>query len=186
MPSNSATVTKKRFTYEDYAKLPEGAPCQLIGGDLVMSPSPSPHHQIILSRLFLQIALFVNSRKLGLVLVAPLDVYLSDAETYQPDILFISNDQKNIVGEQKIEGAPDLVVEILSPSTAYYDLKHKMKRYEAFGVKEYWIVDPAEESIEVYQSFDGQFRVVSQAQRQGLVKSALLAGFEMTLIDLFN
>lgn len=145
-----AISEKKRYTYEDYAKLPEGAPYQLIGGELVMTPSPVPYHQIILMKIGTSIANYVMPKNLGLVLFAPIDVYLEEEETYQPDIIFISNKRMNIVGEKKIEGAPDLVIEILSPSTAYYDLRKKYWKYEEYGVKEYWIVDPDGRSVEVY------------------------------------
>lgn len=139
--------TKKQYTYEDYEKLPEGAPYQLIGGELIMTPSPVPYHQIILRRIGFELVKFVEERRLGEVIYAPMDVYLSKTETYQPDIIFISNERLNIIGEKKIEAAPDLVMEILLESTAYYDLRHKKRVYESSGVKEYWIIDPMEKSM---------------------------------------
>src|SRR6266542_2906772 len=141
----------KRYTYEDYEKLPEGAPYQLIGGELVMTPSPVPYHQSVSRKIEFELIKFVEEKKLGEVFDAPIDVYLSETETYQPDIIFISKDRLRIIGEKKIEAAPDLVIEILSPSTAYYDLKHKRRIYESSGVREYWIVDPMEKSVEVYE-----------------------------------
>ena len=134
-------VEKKGYTYEDYAQLPEGAPYQLIDGELVMSPSPTPTHQRILFSLSVALHLFVKEHDLGQVLIAPMDVYLSETDTPQPDILFIAKARLEIIGEKYVDGAPDLVMEILSPSTAYYDLKKKKRLYEASGVKEYWIVD---------------------------------------------
>src|SRR5205085_5651884 len=107
-------------------------------------------------------------------------------KAYQPDILFISKDRLHIIGQQKIEGAPDLVVEILSASTAYYDLKHKKLQYESSGVKEYWIVDPMEETVEIFNNVDGKFVLFSQAQKQGIVRSALLHGFEIEVGPLFE
>ncbi len=133
---------KRIYTYADYEKLPEGAPYQLIGGDLVKEPSPVPYHQILSRRIEFELVKFVEERALGEVLYAPMDVYLSDTEVYQPDILFISKERMSIIGEKKIEAAPDLVIEILSPSSAYYDLRHKKNVYETSGVKEYWVVDP--------------------------------------------
>ncbi|MDP2279096.1 MAG: Uma2 family endonuclease, partial [Nitrospirota bacterium] len=110
----------KQYTYEDYEKLPEGAPYQLIGGELIMTPSPVPYHQMIKMKIEYELLKFIDGKDLGMVLDAPMDVYLSETETYQPDIIFISKDRLNIIGEKKIEAAPDLVIEILSPSTAYY------------------------------------------------------------------
>src|SRR3989338_8169235 len=112
---------KKPYTYADYEKLPEGAPYQLIGGELIMTPSPVPYHQIISRNIGFELLKVNEQKKLGEVIFAPMDVYLSETETYQPDIIFISKDRLNIIGEKKIEAAPDLVIEILSPGTAYYD-----------------------------------------------------------------
>ena len=178
-------TTKKTYTYEDYAKLPEGAPYQLIGGELVMTPSPVPYHQIISRRIAFELLKFVEERKLGEVIYAPTDVYLSETETYQPDIIFISKERLHIIGEKKIEAAPDLVIEILSESTAYYDLRHKKRVYEASGVKEYWIVDPMEKGIEVYENINGEFKVFSQAIEKGRVNSKLLQGFGVELEKVF-
>ena len=177
--------TKKQYTYEDYEKLPEGAPYQLIGGELIMTPSPMPYHQIIARNIGFELLKFNEQRRLGEVIFAPLDVYLSETETYQPDIIFISKDRLNIIGEKKIEAAPDLVIEILSPSTAYYDLRHKKRIYEKSGVKEYWIVDPMEKGIEVYENVNGEFKVFSQAQEKDRVKSKLLDGFEVEMEKAF-
>lgn len=178
--------TKKQYTYEDYAKLPEGAPYQLIGGELIMTPSPVPYHQIISRKIGFELVKFIEERKIGEVIYAPMDVYLSETETYQPDIIFISNERLNIIGEKKIEAAPDLVIEILSESTAYYDLRHKKRVYEKTGVKEYWIVDPIEKGIEVYENINEGFKIFSQAIEKGNVISKLLDGFEIELEKVFK
>ncbi len=180
-----AAEKSKRYTYEDYAKLPEGAPYQLIGGELVISPSPVPYHQMVLRNIGFELFKFVKEKGLGEVLYAPIDVYLAETETYQPDIIFISKDRLNIIGEKKIEGPPDLVIEILSESTAYYDLRHKKKTYEKTGVKEYWIVDPMEKSIEVYKNRDGNFGLIERAEQKGTVKSKLLEGFSLKVEEIF-
>jgi Uma2 family endonuclease len=183
--TTAAMDKKTAFTYEDYARLPEGSPYQLIGGELVMTPSPTPYHQQISRRIELALVKFVETKDAGEVLDAPLDVHLSGAETYQPDIIFIAKERANIIGEKKIEAAPDLVVEILSPSTAYYDLRHKMRVYEATGVKEYWIVDPMEKTVEVFENMGKEFKLFSQARSQGVVQSKLLTGFEVAVEKVF-
>lgn len=185
MATAALEKTKKQYTYEDYEKLPEGAPYQLIGGELIMTLSPVPYHQIISRRIEFELLKFVEDRKLGEVIDAPMDVYLSETETYQPDIIFISNERMNIIGEKKIEAAPDLVIEILSESTAYYDLRHKKRIYESSGVKEYWIADPMEKSIEVYENVNGEFKIYSQAMEKGRVNSKLLEGFGVELEKIF-
>lgn len=176
---------KKPYTYADYEKLPEGAPYQLIGGELIMTPSPVPYHQMIKMKIEFELLKFIEGKNLGVVLDAPLDVYLSAIETYQPDIIFISKDRLNIIGEKKIEAAPDLVVEILSPSTAYYDLRHKKRIYEKSGVKEYWIADPMEKSIEVYENLNGEYKLFSEAKEKDSAKSKLLEGFGVELEKVF-
>lgn len=174
-------ASKKQYTYADYEKLPEGAPYQLIGGDFVKEPAPVPYHQMVSMRIEFELVKFVEERDLGVVLNAPTDVYFSDTEVYQPDILFISKDRMNIIGEKNIEAAPDLVMEILSPSSAYYDLRHKMHVYETSGVREYWVVDPIGKGIEIYQNINGEFRLFNKALSSGLICSALLEGFTVEL-----
>lgn len=179
------TLTKKAYTYEDYAQLPEGAPYQLIGGELIMAPAPTPYHQAISIRLAAKLLAFVEAHNLGAVLTAPIDVYLSEEDTPQPDLIYIASDRLGIIGEQKIEGAPDLVMEILSPSTAYYDLKDKKRLYQAHGVKEYWIIDPKAKEIEVYENVDQQFQLTSREAGQGTISSSLLNGFAVDLAAIF-
>jgi len=177
---------RKMYTYADYEKLPQRPAYQLIDGDLVMTPAPTPYHQIILGRMHLTITEFVHFNKLGTVFLSPIDVYLSDTETYQPDIIYISNQRRLLIGEKKIEGAPDLVVEILSPGTGYYDLTHKRNVYQTSGVTEYWIVDPQEKTIMVFENGGGEFRVASEVRKEGKAASTLLSGFMVDAGMLFR
>ena len=176
---------QKTYTYEDYAQLPEGAPYQLIGGELVMSPSPTPVHQRISHRLNRALDRYVEENALGEIFYAPMDVYLSETDTPQPDILFIAKERLDIIGEKYINGAPDVVMEILSPSTAYNDLKKKKRLYEVSGVKEYWIVDPEAREIEVYTLVDGAYELFERETGQGTITSKLLDGFSVNLVDVF-
>ena len=176
---------KESYTYEDYAKLPEGAPYQLIGGELVMIPSPTPYHQEISQRLEFKILSYVEKKNLGRLYHAPLDVFLSDKDVYQPDIIFISRDRLEIIGKKKIEGAPDIVIEILSSSTAYYDLRIKYRAYEGYGVREYWIVDPELKKIEVYENQNKKFKIYSEAEGEGTVSSKVLGELVISLNEIF-
>ena len=176
---------KEIYTYEDYALLPEGAPYQLIGGKLVMTPAPTTYHQTISTRLLEKFLFFMAGKNLGMIYHAPIDVYLGEKETYQPDIIFIAKDRLHIIEPAKVKGAPDLVIEILSPSTAYYDLKEKFKVYARQGVKEYWIVDPNDQSIEIYQEEEGKFKQIHRIEKEGKVKSKVLPGFEVEISDVF-
>jgi Uma2 family endonuclease len=176
---------KRKLTYADYAQLPEGAPYQLIDGELVMSPAPTPYHQRISIRLGYALMGFVREQHLGEVLMAPVDVYLGEVHTFQPDLLYLAQERLSRIGEQRIEGAPDLVIEILSPATAYYDLKVKAHVYAETGVREYWVVDPVEKSIEVYENGGGHFDLIMRADGAGAVASNLLDGFTVALADVF-
>jgi Uma2 family endonuclease len=173
-------------TYEDYCKLPEGAPYQLIGGELVMTPAPGTYHQLISSELEYQLKSFNYEKNAGVVLDAPVDVYLGESETYQPDIVFIGRDRKEIIEPGRINGSPDLVVEILSPSTAYYDLRKKFKVYEKSGVKEYWIVDPEDKSVQVFVLSNGKFALDQEVGMGDTACSRLLKGFEVDLESIFT
>jgi Uma2 family endonuclease len=176
---------KKTYTYADYERLPEGTPYQLIGGQLVMTPSPIPYHQEISRKLEFKMLAFVEERTLGHVYDAPLDVYFSDSDVFQPDIIFIRKEREGIIGETKIEGSPDIVIEILSPSTAYYDLRNKFRIYEQCGVSEYWIVDPGLKRIEVYENKEKRFEIYMEAEGEGNISSKVLEGFSVALDEVF-
>lgn len=179
-------VTEKaKLTYQDYAKLPENAPYQLIDGELVMSPAPSLYHQKISKRILIKLDLFTTKNNLGEVYDAPVDILLGETETFQPDLVFVSEKNKSILKEDKIEGSPDLIIEILSPSTAYYDLKHKKNIYELTGVKEYWIVDPMEKTVEVFWNENGKYSLIGNYMKSDLCKSKLLDGFEISGSEIF-
>lgn len=151
-----------------------------------MRPAPSTYHQIIAMKLAFQMIAFVTQQDLGIVLFAPVDVYLGETETYQPDIIFIAQGRLGIIERERINGAPDLVVEILSPATAYYDLRKKFKVYERCGVKEYWIVDPEDKSVQVFTLKEGKFILDQEAEEKGEIASRVLEGFSVTLESIFR
>lgn len=186
MAERAVKEQKPVHTARDYFQLPEGAPYQLIGGKLVMSPAPKPQHQRIVRRLFLRLHRWVADRNLGEVFFAPIDVRFGETEVYQPDLIFVSRERLGIVKEEYVDGAPDLVVEVLSPSSAYYDLRAKKKVYEQSGVKEYWIVDPMEGVIEVYRNKGAEFELVEQARKGGKIRSHLLSGLEIDPVEIFE
>ncbi len=139
----------KEWTVEDYLGLGEmSTPCQLINGELIMSPSPTPLHQRVLRKLFNLLDQYSGSN--GEVFFAPIDLYIDDKNVFQPDLVYISEENKNIITHHAIEGPPDLVVEIISPSNTFIDRYTKKKAYQKIGVKEYWIVDPASHTLEIY------------------------------------
>ncbi len=187
VPSWEGSIPEKdNYTYDDYAKLPEGAPYQLIGGQLIMTPSPMPYHQEVLRKLGFKILVFLEKKDLGHLYYAPLDVYFTDSNVYQPDIIFIQKEREEIIGDTKIEGAPDMVIEILSPSTAYYDLRNKFRIYEQCVVAEYWIVDPGLKRIEVFENKEKKFEIYMEAEEKGSISSKILEGFTINLGEVFK
>jgi Uma2 family endonuclease len=155
----STMVKPPRTLLEVFQSLPEGTLAQLIQNELVRSPAPSFYHQQILSDIQHELTSFVKKKKLGIVVASPVDVWLNNKNIYQPDLIFITNGQNHLIKNNGFHGAPDLVVEILSPSTAKYDLEEKKDVYEQFGVKEYIIVNPADKSVTVYDLTNGVFTV---------------------------
>ena len=181
----STATEKRKFTYEDYLKTPDDERYELIGGELLMTPSPVPKHQRVSRKIEFLLEKFVTEKDLGEVFDAPCDVHLDDENVVQPGILFISKDRLNIIGEKNIERAPDLAIEILSESTAYRDLVQKKKLYSRFGVKEFWIVDPGEETIEVYSLKGNTFLLINTYSKNEILESPYLKGLKIELKGIF-
>ena len=174
------------MTYEQYCLLPEdGKQYEVIDGELFMTPAPKPKHQEIVVRLTVELSGFVRKNGLGEVFIGPVDVVFDRHTVVQPDVLFISTARLSIVGEEALEGAPDLVVEVLSPSTFYKDLRKKMTAYSQFGVQEYWIVDPETQTIEIYARRDDKLQLAQKFSSDETVESALLPGLRLAVRDLF-
>src|SRR3990170_3869022 len=172
---------KKKYTYEDYQKTSDDKRYELINGELLMTPSPIPHHQRISRRIEFILEKFITENRLGEIFYAPCDVYLDDENVVQPDILFISRDRRDIIGKKNIQGAPDLVIEIISENSAYRDMVQKKKLYARFGVKEYWIVIPDEEEIEVYTLKDNKYQLCRTYNKGDTFKSPSLKGLKIEL-----
>jgi Uma2 family endonuclease len=145
----------------DYWKLPDGERVELIRGRLIMSPSPTPLHQIVVARLA-RIFQRAEDRADGIILFAPMDVIFSDHTILQPDLLYISKSRRSIVGT-RIDGPPDLVVEVLSRDGARRDRTEKLDLYAQYGVAEYWIVDPASQVIEFLLLDQGRYVLLQPA-----------------------
>ena len=151
-------VTIEKKTVKDYQQLPEGAPYQLINGKLIMSPSPNRIHQKLIVEISRVIGNYLKTNTIGEAYIAPSDVYLDDENVVQPDIYFVSNANLSILTDAGAEGAPDMIIELLSPSNAYYDLRAKLQLYEKYGVKEYFIVDPEDNMVIAYKLTDGRYK----------------------------
>ncbi len=153
---------RRKLVYSDYLAVPEdGKRYELLQGDLWVTPAPSSTHQRIARDLVLHLIEYFHGRGLGEVLFPPIDVILSERDVAQPDILIVSDPTQ--VSERGIEGAPLLVVEILSPSTRERDRTIKAQRYACAGVRHYWLVDPEEKRVECLRAKDGGYELVAAA-----------------------
>ena len=181
----SVKPVKPKLAYEDYARLPDDECCELIDGELIPMPSPKVIHQLLIFSIGSPLREFVIRLSLGKVIPSPMDVILSDFNVIQPDIIFISRDRSHIITEDNIRGAPDLVVEILSPSTADYDRTTKRELYERHGVPEYWLVDPYAKTIAVLILGADGYNVHAVYGEGDTLSSPTLAGFSLNLSELF-
>ena len=178
---------QKHYTYDEMvAVLPESnCPTELWDGELIMSPSPSFYHQEIVLRFYEVLAGWVRQRHLGKVVVSPIDMVLSQARCVQPDVAFISNERLSIV-QRVIHGAADLVAEVISEGERQRDRIDKCDLYEQHGVKEYWIIDPEPQTVDVLHLESNQYRLVGRWRNGEMASSALLAGFTVSATGLFT
>ena len=148
-------VLSRKITYKEFAKMdfPEDDPFlyELINGELVRKNAPSGEHQFAQSKLFLSLSRFVDDKEMGMVFSSPTAVILSEENAPQPDLIFLSKEKMKLLDpEWGIRGAPDMVVEIVSPSSYKRDHLEKKRLYAQYGIAEYWIIDPSYHSIEIY------------------------------------
>lgn len=183
-----APQTSTRMTYEDYLELPDdGKRYEVIEGELVVNASPYTRHQRIVGRLYAALEYFCRERRCGEAFVSPVDVVLADDSVVQPDVMVVSASRLHIVGEKNIEGAPDLVIEVLSEGTRKLDELVKRKLYERHGVNKYWVVDPVLELVKIYRRMGDAFTRVSEisVEAGGALTSTLLPEFSLDIRDVF-
>ncbi len=176
------------WTYDDYLRLPDdGNRYEIIEGVLYMVNAPGFDHQYVVSEIHLQMGTFVKSNRLGVVLTAPFEVHLSEtSRPVQPDVLFIAAERRPEPGAPFFAGAPDLIVEVISPNTVRTDRLVRFAAYERAKVREYWIVDPGTRSVEVYVlGDDGLYALFGQFRAEESARSAILEGFSVAVGGLF-
>ncbi|MGI8644348.1 MAG: Uma2 family endonuclease [Thermomicrobiales bacterium] len=177
------SITTRPLTYHDLLQMPDdGKRYEIIDGELYVSPAPTPKHQELSQRLSLLIGNHVNNHRLGKLYTAPLDVRLGDHDIVEPDLLFISRERMDIIGATTINGAPDLVIEVLSPSTRSRDETLKADLYARSGVREYWLVDPMARTLVIRVLEDGRWIPAGPADQP---ESRVLAGLIIDLNTLF-
>ena len=170
------------LTYDDYALIPDdGRRHEIIAGEHFAHPAPNTRHQRLSKRISRALYPF-ESAGLGEVFFSRLDVVLSVFDVVQPDVFFVTAARSHIIVEQNVQGAPDLVVEILSPSNRQYDEQVKLKTYERLGVAEYWIVDPDASAARIFRRSAGRFALIEPGDA---LTTPILPGFTLPLHELF-
>lgn len=191
--SSTATAQTKQmpepgaWTYEDYLDLPDdGRRYEIIDGVLYVTNAPSFAHQFAVAQILAQLHHFVTQRNLGVALPAPFEVHLSEkTRPVQPDVIFIKAEHAPSADSQVFEGVPDLLVEVLSPSSVRTDRHIKFDVYERVGVPEYWIVNPKTRSVEVYTRSGGEYALLGEYTGAEIIESVVLAGIGLTTGTIF-
>jgi len=183
------SVSSTKFTYEDYILFPDdGRRHELIDGDHLVTPSPRTKHQKISGNLHISLGTFVQKTKCGLLLAVPADVVLSDLDVVQPDLLYICAARALIITEKNIQGAPDLVVEILSDTSRKTDEIIKRKLYERYQIQEYWIIDPELETMKIYRLSGRNYSPKEELslESESTLSTPLLPDWKISLHQLFE
>lgn len=191
--SSAATEQRKiikpegQWCYEDYLNLPDdGLRYEIIKGVLYVANAPNYDHQFVTMQLTIQMGSYILQNQLGILLHAPFEVHLSEeSRPLQPDVLFIGADRQPTPGSQYFAGAPDVVVEVISPSSIRTDRQDKFDVYEAAGVREYWLVDPKTQAVEVYALSGGEYALFGQFIGDEVIQSTVLPGLAIITKTLF-
>jgi len=170
-----------QWTEADYFALPDtNRFVELSEGELIVPPHPTETHQRVVMELAFRMRAFVDENGLGTIRFAPLPVRLWPGKIREPDVLFVTKDHADRMGEQ-VYGVPDLVVEVLSPGTWRLDRHEKFSEYARAGVEEYWMVDPEKQTIEVFMLRWGAYELLGRWGKGEVARSELLAGFEVAV-----
>jgi len=187
MPPQDGAAGRIKLGWEDFLELPDDANrYELLDGALVMTPPPSVRHQIVLGNLYRVLDAHVRNAGLGTVLFAPLAVRLDETTIAEPDLVYVASDRAHLIGEQAINGAPDLLVEILSPSTAKRDRTIKCQLYARLGVEHYWLVDPKAERLETFERSGESYQPVSALEGDRTVDPPRFPGLRIELSSLWR
>lgn len=181
-------VPRTVLTYEHYLELPnDGRRYEIIEGELYVSPAPTFKHQRVTTRLTSALDLHTRQNRLGEVVTAATDVALANSSIVQPDILYISLARRSIITEPNVQGAPDLVVEVISPPSTKTDKETKRDLYAKFGVPHYWVVEPTEEWVRAYDlGADGFYELVAEAHGRDVFSAPPFPDLTIQLADLWD
>jgi Uma2 family endonuclease len=182
------TIVAPKFTYKDLQEMPDdGKRYQLIDGEAYVTPSPGRAHQRTVLRLGALLRERAEKPGLGEVYIAPFDVIFDEFNALQPDLLFVRKERVSIVTDANVRGAPDLVIEVLSPSNRSFDRERKLQVYARAGVMEVWYLEPAERTAEILNAGpDGRYRLTARLAENAAIVSKVLPGLTLTLDEVFS
>ena len=187
MPPEDRAARRIELGWEEFLTLPEdGNRYEILDGDLVVTPPPAIRHQRVLGNLNEYIRTYVRTHDLGLVLFAPAAVRLHRKTIVEPDLFFVANDRAHLISELSIDGPPNLVVEIASPSTAKRDRTVKAHLYAKLGIDHYWIVDAKAGSLEAFERNGEEYRAVAKLSGEATFEPALFPGLRIPLASLWS
>ena len=183
----SPGVLPGTLDYDDFWSLPDdGNRYEIIDGKLYVTPAPAMRHQIVVNRLHYLLSQHLEGKRLGHAFAAPTAVILGPHRQVQPDLLFVSRERNKLITSKEVDGAPDLAVEIVSPSSKKADRVVKSAAYADSGISWYWIVDPDARAIEEYQLENGQYRLVRKWEEPDVFEPMLFSGLTLPLEGLFD
>lgn len=177
----------KLYTYEDYARLTptDSGNFELRNGQIIYMPSPTPNHQEICGGIYAELRAYVRAKKLGRVIISPMDVTLTPTDTIQPDVLFVREDRLNIITDKRVVGAPDLVVEVLSEGNTQKEMNYKKFVYETAGVGEYWFINPEKQTLTQYENIGQEFLRLQVLNAGDTLRSTTVEGFSLLVGEVF-
>lgn len=183
----SVKLERPRVSFADLQQAPEdGRRYELYDGEVYVVPAPIPLHQIAVQRFAELLRVYARSHG-GLVFLSPIDIVFSEFDVVEPDVVFFERGRESLIDLRKvIRVAPDLAVEILSPSTARTDRGKKMQMFARYAVREFWLVDPDEPRVEVYWLAGEVYALAQTASASETVRSTVLPDFEFIVDQLFE
>src|SRR6266700_1953925 len=174
-----------KFTYEDLEAIPpDRNRYEIVDGELIVTAAPIPLHQKIVLNLGSRLLEHVRKHRLGEIYVAPLVIVFTSSTVLEPDLIFISRNRLHIVGEKNLTGPPDLVVEVLSESTARLDRDVKPKQYALYGVPEFWLIDPNGKTVEIFRLREGAYELAARLSYKDTLESPLFPGLRLPVSSL--
>jgi Uma2 family endonuclease len=182
-----APQTSTKMTYEDLLLLPEdGLRHEIIDGEHYVNASPLEKHQRVSYNFIVEIGIYLRQHPVGRLYHAPFDVVFSRYDVVEPDLMFISKEHLAIITSRNVQGSPDLLIEILSPSNTRYDEVTKRALYERTSVGEYWIVDPIHDTVRVFRrNAEGRYEIAANLSRNERLTSPLFPMLEIQLDEIF-